>query len=793
MAVNDELINQYRLALLREICNLSYSSNGSQNTIQKLEEAILTSGGNPSLLESQRRWCNIASTFLKEAKRLADQGLSITSPEVVKLKRPATGSSSQVKAIFAEIFHFKIINGKLVKDPKCSVQIERSKQNSERLNYLQNSEGKDIVAAMPFLVSDSETINNLNVNTVHPNSVTQLRSSSSWTILIDESGRLFDKSVFSEHVPDDEKGKFVAVIVPKGVELAKIKAGFHSYYEPFSLIENAVNVLLRSKCGILGITANSSHVKKGDLWYVGLETLIDLILRLLPITNDTFLDFYIEQKSQITIDYPYLANTLCTNCLNRLARINPRRVEKISISAQFIPKTGHKWNGYADAVAFCWNAPTATSLLLKSGWKDSCLLGSDPLQLQGAYDALTRQEPLTEQEWNDLIGRLDAQNNCSLTNALLALQGEVARDNPDVWNRYLDYVQEHLYSKAIDMNLLIRQTEWLEKWKPAKSELPPQVELIWQTTRLAKCNHLGKAGMSTNNSSRFNKLCQQLYDENASLVCLADLHIAVSYMNAFRFDFAYETIKRWLLKEPAIPGLRYYAQVQSTVGQLNAFIGNMEAAVDACDHALNNFRKLSYEKAAMDDINQTSSYKVIAMMDSEPVPDNTTMEMEKYLGRTLEEAADQFAASDNDKEKYMHHVFLRYLVHVNSPELEPIIKKYLSRRSDWKTGYGHPWELILFYRALLLTDKSERNEYLELAYKHIEHEDGTLLVISCVILGCLYYYDSRFKDELSELTQKAVKDMPYLGEKRVEALNNQIDAPVDPMTLIKTVLPFNYR
>ena len=193
-------------------------------------------------------------------------------------------------------------------------------------------------------------------------------------------------------------------------------------------------------------------------------------------------------------------------------------------------------------------------------------------------------------------------------------------------------------------------------------------------------------------------------------------------------------------------------------------------------------------------INQTSSYKVIAMMDSDPVPENMTTEMETYLGRTLEEAADQFAVSDDSGEKYMHHVFLRYLVHVNTPELKPIIEKYLSHKTEWKTGQFHPWEMILFYRALLQTDTAARKTYLDLAFKQVaQADDGTLKAIACVILGGLYYYDRSRKEELAELTQKVIDKLPYLGEARVKALKNQLETPVEPLALAKAVLPFNFR
>jgi hypothetical protein len=142
----------------------------------------------------------------------------------------------------------------------------------------------------------------------------------------------------------------------------------------------------------------------------------------------------------------------------------------------------------------------------------------------------------------------------------------------------------------------------------------------------------------------------------------------------------------------------------------------------------------------------------------------------------------------------MHHVFLWYLVHVNTPDLKSIIDKYLSHKTEWKTDFGHPWELITFYRALLQNDTAARKAYLDQAYKQVAQvNDGTLQVIACVILGGLYYYDSSRKEELAELTQKVIDTMPYLGEARVKALKNQLESPVEPLALAKAVLPFNFR
>ena len=102
--------------------------------------------------------------------------------------------------------------------------------------------------------------------------------------------------------------------------------------------------------------------------------------------------------------------------------------------------------------------------------------------------------------------------------------------------------------------------------------------------------------------------------------------------------------------------------------------------------------------------------------------------------------------------------------------------------------------MILFYRALLQTELSDKKAYLEQAYYNVFRSNNkTLDVIACVILGALYYYNSRCKNELSDLTQKVIETMPYLGKKRIETLKNQLDAPQEPLALAKAALPFNFR
>lgn len=667
---------------------------------------------------------------------------------------------------------------------------------SSRERSLKNKQDKELpkIEAEAFIMDSDSTATNrsLEYSGIHPNFIATLPPAKKWTILIDETGSDFSST--AQNSQRSNRGKIVAIVVPNYCKLPELSATYHSVNKSFETIQKVVDTITQSPCGVLGISLNALHSLNGELWYVGIETLLDTILRLLPIDDKTSITVHVEQRTVFTPDMSTYLATTCSSCMNRLSRTYPNRAKQIELSGDIIKKSDHPLIGYADTIAFCWGGSSVASLLDSSGWVNSCLLDSKPEQLCKAIDSLQRQTPLDEQEWDDLITRREADSPNSLAYALLTMQGQEASKDESLWNRYLEHVQKHLYSKAINLYALGNQIAWLKKWIPAEATFSPRIRLVWLTTQLAQANHLGQTDMISQYQKEFEDLCTLIYPEDAPLTCLTCLHAAVAYMNDFNFKTAYDVVKGWIDKDEAIPGRLYYGQVLSTIGQLNAFIGKQKVAVEAFNAAIEKFEKLTNADEMTGNINQTSSYKAIAMMDSNPVPDNMTAEMEKYLGKTLAEAADQFAISNAPAEKYMHHVFLRYLVHVNTSELKPIIDKYMSHKTEWKTAYGHPWEMISFYRALLHTDSAARNAYLDQAYKQVaQTNDGTLRVIACVILGGLYYYDSSRKEELAELTQKVIDTMPYLGEARVATLKNQLETPVEPLALAKAVLPFNFR
>ena len=651
------------------------------------------------------------------------------------------------------------------------------------------------IEAEAFIIDgdDSSANGSLESSNIHPNFIATLPPSKKWTILIDETGSDFSSN--AQNADNSSRGRIVGVVIPMDYcNLPGLPVEYHAVKESYSTIQDTVSNIIKSPCGVLGITLNGLHSLKGDLWYVGIETLLDTILRLLPIDGASSVTVYVEQRTRFKPEMSIYLESTCSGCLNRLFRTYPNRAKQITLTGKFIKKIESPWIGYADTVAFCWGGSTVSKILENSGWVNSCLFDSDPEQLCKAIDSLQRQDSLDEREWDDLISRRESDNPNSLANALLKIQGEEAAADITLWKEYLEHVQRHLNSKAIDMRKLGKQIAWLKSYIPDEASLSPRMRLFWLTTQLAQANHLGQIDMITRYQKEFEDLCTMIYPEDAPLTCWTSLHVAVAYMNDFNFKTAYNVVKDWIGVDEAIPGRLYYGQVLSTIGQLNAFIGNQDAAVEAFNLAIDKFEKLTNPDEMRGNVNQTSSYKVVAMMDSDPAPENMTAEMEKYLGRTLLEAADQLAVSDDAGEKFMHHVFLRYLVHFNTSELKPVIEQYLSHKSEWKTEYGHPWELIQFYRGLLQTDSGARTDYLEQAYNQVaQTEEGTLKVIACVILGGLYCYDSNRKEELTALTQKVIETMPFLGEARVTALKNQLETPVEPLAIAKAVLPFNFR
>ena len=178
-------------------------------------------------------------------------------------------------------------------------------------------------------------------------------------------------------------------------------------------------------------------------------------------------------------------------------------------------------------------------------------------------------------------------------------------------------------------------------------------------------------------------------------------------------------------------------------------------------------------------------------MDQLENPLEMIRDIENYLGRKLEDSAECMANRRDAADKYRHHIMLRYFQLLDKKH--SAIQKYLELKDNWKVSYGHPWEMIEFYRALLVNDTNERIKHFEKAVDIAERGGPTLYIIAAAVYGSWYYYDRNVKDRFKKMADQAVASLPDLGEDRIAAIQSQLKNPLEPNAFIRKVLPFNFR
>lgn len=625
---------------------------------------------------------------------------------------------------------------------------------------------------------------------IHRNSIPELAPTTEWTILFDETGSDFNETAFGDNVSDISLGRMIALVVPDYTALPPCKEYCHSVDLLLSEVYAMQQVLLSHSCGIIGIPVNALYRIHAEQWFSCIETLLDLILRLLPIDGMTKLKIYVEQRGKATAKDDYLLKKTCDDCLFHLSRAFPERSQSFEIESHIIQKKDHPWNGYVDAVAFCWSSPNGKIILNESKWEGTCLMGSSPYFLRHCIDTMEHEDAISPNDWSELLKNAQEYTN-SLEKSLLKNLGERAKLKPSVWKIYLDYTVTHLNSKAINMPLLGSQVNWLSSYAPIESELPPRLRLMWLTAKLAEENHRGCVATHQEQREEFIHLSEVLFEEDAPLTCNAALNLAVSYTDEFDFDNAKKVLLPWRERSPEVPGLQYYGRLLSSYGQHEAFLGRNQEAISYFRKAIEAFGRLSDKDSAFRDTLQTSSYLLTALMDCLPEFESEfRFEAEKYFNGKISDVAPVLGASTEDKSKYQHHVLLRYLTSTASTPEERAA--YLSSSEKWLVGKGHPWEMIEYYRALLIDDQEKKIKHLQRAYDIAMTGEGTMHVIAAVILGNLLNFQTDKEKEYIALVNRCANEVPSLGN-RLNVLREHVSRRFNPLELTALILPFNFR
>ena len=660
---------------------------------------------------------------------------------------------------------------------------------------------KTVAEALPGpveLKSDSPAEEVLLPTDGHPNSILNLKPSNKWIIVSDETGKNFGNEAFAGK---DGAGRYVFVLIPDSVRLPELNPGWHAVDNDLNSVLTVTKNLHQSGCGILGVPVRGLSPDNRQLWYACIETLLDLTVRLLPIDGRTQIELNVEQRGVATSDQNELLQKTVDDVMYHLALVNSERAKEIHLTARFIGKGDCPWNGYADAVAYSWGCgKDVQKAFAPFGWVGPCLISEDARVSEAfrrCLELVHRGGALPAADWNLLVTNREATAVGSLTGALLRACGDEARKDAALWRGYLDYVLAHLDSKAIRMWLLVPQLNWLKEYEPDSEQLPPRLRLLWLTAQLAVSNHQGGVRFGdVDHRQEFADLMAELKDEDAPLTCFAALHLAVELTDAFRFEAAREMLLPWLDDPVAVPGLRYYAQVLSSLGQHEAFLGDNDKALEYFDQAFTAFNRLSEDKQR--EIDHTLAYAVIAAMDADSPRLPLLMAAYLYGGaytvEGMSDMANQFASVGEDEpdSKYAHAILLRYLVTL--PEDDPVRKIYVAKSSEWKWSEdGHPWELIAFYRAMLTPDKPSRIRCLKQAYALADRGGPTLQIIATVILGALLAEGDGDSAVYAEKVESVIAQLPALGADRIAALREQATNPQSGLTLATTVLPFNFR
>ncbi|MBK5941868.1 hypothetical protein [Halochromatium roseum] len=681
--------------------------------------------------------------------------------------------------------------------------------------------GRKVARALPEPNRQTLAPDPTDTDSLHPRDLRAQTPSPSWQLLIDETGSIFGPEAVALSTTDRTLGRFIGLLIPQPqAGLKPLPKGWHAVDQgDIDEIDRVIQVILDAPVGVLGINMHQLPEAPGERWVFGVIRLIDLVLRLMPINGPTELEVLIENRGSYKGQAQWPAVAEQTRL--RLAEAYPDRARTIELRIRTITKYDSPYNGYVDALAYIASAASEHSraCLAASGLPGTCLIDGDAETIGRALEWMDRGRTLDGRDWTALLAHPEAEQPSSLVSTLLERLGATTRQDTALWRRYLDHITGHFDSRNIDLPLLGRQVVWLERWMPIDQNLPPTLRLLWLTSMLARANHLGQTEQPWVDEMR--QLADRLMEEDARLVCRAELNLAVAATNRFDFEQAGAALQRWnpvaalndskirgllrtLLGVPemkqldtlsapkASAGLRYWGQVRSSLGQHRAFIGDPAGAVALFDEALESFSALSDPELARRESRQTQTYRAIALMDDANSHDAQVRAAVEAVVGPLPQALETLAESGANDDKYPHHLALRWLVHRPDATLA---LHYLDRRASWDEGEGHPWPLIQLYRALLLHPQDPAAARARAVAGARLAQDVANGPVVQLIGACIRTVASGWGEPwpgADRALERLDAQLP-LARARIARIRAGLRQPVAPLDLLREVLPFNFR
>ncbi len=621
--------------------------------------------------------------------------------------------------------------------------------------------------------------------------IAALAPSARWTLLVDEGGAI--PARIGDTISGTE-GRFVGLLLPGGNELPALEPGWHAVEQPDpAAIDQVVQRVLDAPVGVLGLTLAALPGGTGDAWITGVLELVHWVCRLLPLgERDTALEVLVEQRGE-WVPAPAW-DAMATAVLRTLAETDPARARRLHITLRLVTKTDSPWNGYVDALAFTWTStqPASRARLRQSGLLDRCLLQCDAPLLRAVQDCLVRGTELSPERWRAIARRPEAHQPGTFLHPLADRLREGLRRDPRQWNIHLESVRSHLDSKSVRLGELGREVAFLASCIPPDASIDPAARLAWVTAQLETANHRGATDDALDATA--DQLAAALFDELPSVACPADLDRAVRSTNRFDFDAATAALARWIDVPRAVPGLRHWGRVRSSLGQHSAFRGDFARALGFFDEAIAAFALLSV--GGEGERLQTAVYAAIAATDDPgTVPEEARRRIDALLPRGLCDATLRtLATEDNPSSRYAHHAVVRWISRRGEVASQD---GYLAARDRWAHGPGHPWAQIELHRALLLRDAGADQEtlrrQLELALDAATAADGgpTMHFIALTVVAMSVALGLERPLAFDELVGALPSKLPKAPW---EAFRQGLEGrwTSDARTLLGSCLPFNF-
>ena len=345
--------------------------------------------------------------------------------------------------------------------------------------------------------------------------------------------------------------------------------------------------------------------------------------------------------------------------------------------------------------------------------------------------------------------------------------------------------------KDRDIALLNRLTEpFFDAFPPRTFSNSPRMHLLRMLLEMQRANHNGDPEAVNLLVADYKVQRQRLLAIDRELCAYADLNLVVHDHDLFRFEEGLSTANSWI-EDSLFPALSLVnrGRMVSSRGQSYALLKRYEDADREFSEAISLFKSEAelYKK----EIDQTRVYQCFNLLDLEP--SRAVDVMETILHNSLQAAGMNPANALGNP--YHEHLFLKVLWTLRH-NLKQTIQDYLTHRADWPAVHDcHPYELILFYRTLLIFDH-DRNAAQNLArntealFERMSY-GGTIGLIHSYIRVVFKHMqigvasDAEFKDELN-----IVEGYLPAARPRINLLRRAWE---DPSLDVSSVLPFNYK